>query len=83
MSDGSDPYLYPETDVLRNVRGLRNAEKQAAFETAKTAQRTYEVLKNPIGGRFETAHLKALHKHVFQGRLHMGWGIPHDGARKG
>lgn len=36
MSDGSDPYLYPGTDVLRNVPGLRKADQLAAFETAKT-----------------------------------------------
>ena len=36
MSDASDPYLYPGTDVLRNVPGLRNAEQLAAFEAVKT-----------------------------------------------
>jgi len=66
MSDGSDPYRYPGTDVLRNVPALRNAEQLAAFETVKTAQRSYELLKNPVGGRFDTAILKAIHKHLFQ-----------------
>jgi cell filamentation protein len=66
MSDASDPYLYPGTDVLRNVPGLRKAEQLAAFETTKTAQRSYEFLKNPVGGTFDTADLKAIHKHIFQ-----------------
>lgn len=66
MSDGSDPYLYPGTDVLRNIPGLRVAEQLAAFEAAKTAQRIYQLLRNPIDGRFDAAHLKAIHKQVFQ-----------------
>jgi fido (protein-threonine AMPylation protein) len=48
MNAASDPYLYPGTDVLRNVPGLRNAEQLAAFETAKTAQRIYELQKTPV-----------------------------------
>lgn len=66
MSDASDPYLYPGTDVLRNVPGLRNREQLAAFETAKTAQRIYELQRNPVVGRFDTAHLKAIHERVFR-----------------
>ncbi len=66
MSDASDPYLYPGTDVLKNVPGLRNSEKLAAFETVATARRIYELLRNPIVGKFDTAHLKAVHKHMFQ-----------------
>jgi cell filamentation protein, protein adenylyltransferase len=66
MSDGSDPYLYPGTDVLRNVPGLRDPSQLAAFETINTARRTYELLTNPVSGGFGTAQLKAIHKQVFQ-----------------
>jgi cell filamentation protein len=66
MSDASDPYLYPGTDVLRNVPGLRNAEQLAALETVKTAHRTYELLNNPVVGRFDATHLKAIHQRVFR-----------------
>ncbi len=66
MSDVLDPYLYPGTDVLRNVPGLRNAEQLAAFETAKTAQRIYELQRNPVAGSFDAAYLKELHKRVFR-----------------
>src|ERR1035441_5302111 len=66
MSDDSDPYLYPGTDVLKNVPDLRDAEQLAAFEALNTAARTYELLRNPIAGGFDLAHLKAIHKHVFQ-----------------
>jgi cell filamentation protein len=66
MNAASDPYLYPGTDVLRNVPGLRNAEQLTAFETAKTAQRIYELQKTPVVGRFDTTHLKTIHQRVFR-----------------
>src|ERR1017187_2764120 len=66
MNAASDPYLYPGTDVLRNVPGLRNAEQLGAFETAKTAQRIYELQETPVFGRFDTTHLKTIHPRVFQ-----------------
>jgi len=66
MNAASDPYLYPGTDILRNVPGLRNAEQLAAFETAKTAQRVYQLERKPVVGSFDTTHLKAIHQWVFQ-----------------
>src|SRR5262249_9777154 len=66
MSDASDPYLYPGTDVLKNLRGLHNGEELAAFETLNTAARDYELIQKPIEGAFDTAHLKAIHYHLFR-----------------
>jgi len=66
MSNDSDPYLYPGTDVLRNVAGLRRADQLVAFEIFKTARRSYELLTNPVSGGFNTAHLKAIHQYLFQ-----------------
>ena len=53
MNAASDPYLYPGTDVLRNAPGLRDADQLAAFETAKTAQRIYELQRAPVVGGFD------------------------------
>jgi len=66
MNAASDPFLHPGTDVLRNVPGLRDAEQLAAFETAKTAHRIYELERKPVVGSFDTTHLKAIHQRVFQ-----------------
>lgn len=66
MSDDSDPYLYPGTDVLRNVPDLRDAGQLAAYEALNTAARAYELLQNPIAGGSDLAHLKAIHKRIFQ-----------------
>lgn len=65
MSDASDPYLYPGTNVLRNIPGLRDAARLAAFEASKTAQRIYEIRQEPLPGRFDSSHLKAIHHYVF------------------
>ncbi len=66
MSNASDPYLYPGTNVLRNIPGLRDSDQLATFEITSTAARIYEQLQYPIAGEFDTAHLKAIHQHLFQ-----------------
>ncbi len=66
MSDGSDPYLYPGTGILRNIPDLRDAEQLTSFETLNTARRSYELLRNPVAGDFDTDHLKAIHHWLFQ-----------------
>ena len=66
MIDVSDPYLYPGTNVLRNVPGFHNSGDLESFEAIHTALRTYELLRKPIGGAFDVAYLRAIHKHVFQ-----------------
>ena len=66
MSESSDPYLYPGTDVLRNIPGIRNAKDLIAFETLNSGVRMYELRLRPAGGDFDTAHLKAIHEYVFQ-----------------
>jgi fido (protein-threonine AMPylation protein) len=66
MSDASDPYPDPGTDVLKNVPGLRNAEQCGAFETLNSAARIYEFLQNPVHGGFDVPHLKSIHRHISQ-----------------
>jgi cell filamentation protein len=66
MSNASDPYLYPGTNVLRNIPDLRDAGQLATFESNKTSARIYKHLRSPIKGEFDASHLKAIHKHVFQ-----------------
>ena len=43
MSESSDPYLYPGTDVLRNIPGIRSAEALIAFETLNSDTRMYQL----------------------------------------
>lgn len=66
MSESSDPYLYPGTDVLRNIPGIRNAEDLITFETLNSGARMYELRLQPTAGNFDAGHLKAIHKYIFQ-----------------
>jgi cell filamentation protein len=66
MPESSDPYTYPETDVLRNIPGIRDPQSLAAFEANTTIARLAELDTAPLKGRFDIAHLKAIHKYIFQ-----------------
>lgn len=62
----ADPYTYPGTGVLRNKPGLRDEEALEQFEYEQSKFRAGELLRDPIPGQFDLAHLKAIHAHVFQ-----------------
>jgi cell filamentation protein len=66
MPENSDPYLYPGTHVLRNLRGLADPELLARFEARRTHRRIAELIDAPVEGAFDVAHLKAIHRHIFQ-----------------
>jgi len=61
-----DPYVYPETNVLRNLRDIRDAGQLSKFEAIATTRRTVELEHEPIQGRFDARHLQAIHNHIFQ-----------------
>ena len=62
----SDPYLYPGTTVLKNLRGLTDPRELEAFEARSTHRRLVELIEAPISGRIDIAHLKAIRRHIFQ-----------------
>jgi cell filamentation protein len=66
MTESTDPYLYPGTDVLKNLRDIRDPDILARFEAEATSRRIVQLINAPVPGRFDTAQLKAIHKHVFQ-----------------
>ena len=66
MPESSDPYTYSGTDVLRNLLDLRDPQQLAAFEANATAARLIELDERPLVGRFDVAHLKSIHQHIFQ-----------------
>jgi cell filamentation protein len=59
----NDPYCYPGTTVLKNLRGLRGAAAVERFEAVMTAQRADEPLPN---GRLSGRHYRVIHHHLFQ-----------------
>jgi cell filamentation protein len=61
-----DPYVYPETTVLRNRWGIRDAEQLSKFEAIATTRRTIELEDEPVPGQFDARHLQAIHRYIFQ-----------------
>jgi cell filamentation protein len=61
-----DPYVYPGTSLLRNLRDFRNAGVLSEFEAEATARRLRQLEHKPLSGAFDPRHLQAIHRHVFQ-----------------
>jgi len=58
-----DPYLYPNSSVLRNKFGIRNSEDLDAVERRYSTARA--ALPIPAGN-FDLSHLQAIHQHLLQ-----------------
>lgn len=65
MSD--DPYVYPGTEVLRNMPGIRDADELQRFEAHLTFLNGLQLLHEPIAGEYDLAHLRAFHQYLFAG----------------
>jgi cell filamentation protein len=61
-----DTYIDPESGILRNKLGLKDADALRKAEYAHSAGRMGYLLQNPIPGNFNMAHLCAIHKYIFQ-----------------
>jgi len=68
-----DDYFIPGTHVLRNKftspdkpYGETDPEALRALEEGASAIRIIELAARPIHGRFDYAHMKAIHRHIFQ-----------------
>ena len=60
-----DPYVYPDSSVLRNRFGEHDAARLSEREAAATAVRIAELAERPIAGRYDLRHLQAVHAHIF------------------
>lgn len=68
-----DDYFIPGTSVLRNKftapgkpHGEPDPDKLRVLEEAFAHTRLQELRENPIAGRFDYDHMKAIHGYVFQ-----------------
>lgn len=59
-------YCYPGTHVLKNKLGIRDVAVLKAAEEEITAVKQYDLLQNPIPGRFTKTHLLRIHKALFE-----------------
>ena len=56
-------YLYPGSAVLRNKLGITDKERLDRIERLFVVERAAEGIPT---GRFDLAHLRAIHRHLFQ-----------------
>lgn len=61
--NGDDPYTDPKTGVLYNKLGLRAATALDRHERRLVTER---IAQGVPTGDFDLAHLKAIHRHLFQ-----------------
>jgi cell filamentation protein len=62
-----DPYVYPRTDVLRNIPDIRASDELAGFEARLTFLRGLQLASDPIAGAYDLGHLRAFHRYLFAG----------------
>jgi cell filamentation protein len=62
---GNDHYIDPESGVLKNRLGITDEASLEAAEADFVAERSRELSQTPLKGRFDLAHLQAMHRHLF------------------
>ncbi len=61
----NDPYLDAATGVLKNRLNIADEATLEEAETDLVATRSYELSQRPLKGRFDLAHLQAIHRYLF------------------
>ncbi|MGA8027776.1 MAG: Fic family protein [Bryobacteraceae bacterium] len=62
---GNDHYIDPESGVLKNRLGITDEALLETTEADFVAERSRELFETPLKGRFDLAHLEAIHRHLF------------------
>lgn len=63
--DAKDPYVDPDTGVLRNRFGISDPAELDRVEATFAAVRSYELAVSPVRGEFDLAHLQQIHQRLF------------------
>ncbi|MCR4527032.1 Fic family protein [Kocuria rhizophila] len=66
MGEFVDPYLYPGTEVLKNIPGIHDPLAASRFERRETLVRRRELERAPVRGGFDLAHLREIHRRLYQ-----------------
>ena len=61
-----DPYLDLQSGLLHNRLGITDAGELRHVEAELTASRIYDLIRSPIPGAYDLAHLRAFHRQIFQ-----------------
>ena len=67
LPQADDPYLDPQTGILRNLLGATTAEQLAEFEGDLISSRTIQLLTyDLVPHTCDLAEVQGIHKHIFQ-----------------
>lgn len=61
-----DPYLYEDTNVLKNKLDIREQQLLDAAEADYVVYRLRELAMNPLKGEYDLNHLLDMHRFTFQ-----------------
>ena len=61
-----DPYCYPDSRVLKNKLNIHDFDELSLEERKLVKYRSRELFEEPIQGRFDFEHLKAILRYLFQ-----------------
>jgi cell filamentation protein len=64
-----DPHFDQRNEILLNVPGITDHGKLDRFERRQAMQALIELELDPMRGRFDQAHLQAIHRRIF-GRVY-------------
>lgn len=62
----TDPYVYENTDILKNKFGIRNQEKLDELEADFTIVKLANLAMYPMLGDYSIDHLCKMHKYIFE-----------------
>ena len=62
----NDPYLDPQSGILRNNFGIINQQELDSREANAVGVRSIMIQLNPVPGNFDSKHLKAIHEYLFR-----------------
>ena len=62
----SDPYLDPQSRILKNKLGLTDQAALDRLEADAVAVRSILLQANPLRGNFDSQHLKQIHQSLFE-----------------
>ncbi len=58
-----DPYVYPGTSILKNKFGIQDG---SALDRVERRYVTQRIIEGAPSGNFDLAHLRVIHRHLFQ-----------------
>lgn len=61
-----DPYLYEDSQVLRNKLNIKDQDKLDEAEADYVVYRLKDLAMNPMPGAYNTEHLLKMHHYIFQ-----------------